>query len=135
MIGSLIYATTCTRPDLAFVVTKLSQHLSRPEAGDWAMLKHVFQYVKNNVDRKLTFEKSPENLRLQAHCDADWASSMGDRLSITGYNISLTNTGPPISWKSRKQSSVALSTCEAEDISLSATCQEIVYLTRLIMIT
>ena len=42
MIGSLIYAMTCTRPDIAFVVTKLSQHLLCPEPSDWAMLKHVF---------------------------------------------------------------------------------------------
>ena len=131
MVGSLIYAMTCTRPDLAFVVTKLSQHLSCPDAADWAMLKHVFQYVKRTLSHKLMFRKSTTNLRINAFCDADWASSLKDRHSITGYYISLTDVGPPISWKSKKQTSVALSTCEAEYMSLSITCQEVIYLTRL----
>ena len=111
MVGSLIYAMTCTRPDLAFVVTKLSQHLSCPESSDWAMLKHAFQYVKKTVSHKLNFMKQKEEMRLIAHCDADWATS-ADRRSISGYVVSLSSCGPPISWKSKKQASVALSTCE-----------------------
>ena len=43
MVGSLVYAMMCTRPDLCYVVTKLSQHLSNPTSGDWIILKHVFQ--------------------------------------------------------------------------------------------
>ena len=42
MVGSLVYAMMCTRPDLCYVVTKLSQHLSKPTSGDWIILKHVF---------------------------------------------------------------------------------------------
>ena len=132
MVGSLIYAMTGTRPDIAFVVTKLSRHLSCPEPSDWAMLKHVFQYIKRTVDKHLTFRKTQSNLRIHAFCDADWASSTDDRRSITGYHISLTEHGPPISWKSKKQTSVALSTCEAEYVSLSITCQETIYLARLV---
>lgn len=131
MVGSLIYAMTCTRPDLAFVVTKLSQHLSCPDSGDWAMLKHVFQYVKKTYSSKMTFTKSPSDLRLHAFCDADWASSLADRRSVTGYFVCLNENGPPVSWKSKKQASVALSTCEAEYMALSATCQEVTYLSRL----
>ena len=131
MVGTLIYSMTCTRPDLAFTVTKLSQHLSCPTSADWAMLKHVFRYIKHTVAYKLTFTKST-NLRINAFCDADWASSLQDRHSISGYVISLSESGPPISWKSKKQSSVALSTCEAEYMALSITCQETVYLTRLL---
>ena len=131
MVGTLIYAMTCTRPDLAYTVTKLSQHLSCPTSADWAMLKHVFRYIKQSVAYKLTFTKS-SNLKINAFCDADWASSLQDRHSISGYVISLNENGPPISWKSKKQSSVALSTCEAEYMALSLTCQEAVYLTRLL---
>ena len=131
MVGSLIYAMTCTRPDLAFVVTKLSQHLSCPESADLAMLKHVFQYVKKTVSHKLSFIKQKEEIRLFAYCDADWATS-ADRRSISGYVVSLSNNGPPISWKSKKQASVALSTCEAEYVAMSIACQELIYLSRLI---
>ena len=80
----------------------------------------------------MTFRKSKSDLRIHAFCDVDWTSSTADRRSITGYHISLTEHGPPISWKSKKQASVALSTCEAEYVSLSITCQEIIYLARLV---
>ena len=123
---------TCTRPDLSYVITKLSQHLSCPDAADWVMLKHTLRYIKHTSGYCLTFRKSVADLRLIAYCDADWASSLIDRHSITGYCISLSETGSPISWKSKKQKSVALSTCEAEYVSLSIACQEVIYLTRLI---
>ena len=46
MAGSVIYTMVCTRPDLSYVVTKLSQHLSCPTTGNANMLKHVFRYLK-----------------------------------------------------------------------------------------
>ena len=132
MIGSLVYAMTCSRPDLSYVVTKLSQHLSCPNESDWVTLKHVFQYIKGTLDLKISFRKSDEDLKLLAYCDADWASSLDERRSVTGYCFLLSDIGPVISWKSKKQQSVALSTCEAEYMSLSSTCQEVAYLTRLL---
>ena len=88
MVGSLIYAMTCTRPDLSFVVTKLSQHLSNPNAADCAMLRHVFQYVKQTVDYKLTFHKSSTDLRIHSFSDSDWASSIEDRPQLAHNVIS-----------------------------------------------
>ena len=131
MVRSLVYAMTCTRPDLSYCITKLSRHLSKPEPSDWIMLKHVFRYISNTVNYKLTFCKTKGNFRLFANCDADWGSLLNDRRSISGYCLSLKG-GPPISWKSKKQASVALSTCEAEYMSLSITCQEAMYLARLL---
>lgn len=96
------------------------------------MLKHVFRYIKQTIDYGLTYRKSESDLKLLAYCDADWGAAVEDRRSISGYCISLTKSGPPISWKSRKQTSVALSTCEAEYMSISITCQEIIYLTQLL---
>ena len=58
MVGSIIYAMTCTRPDLSWVVTKLSQHLNDPTAVDSVMLKHVFRYLLGTLDYNLTFRKS-----------------------------------------------------------------------------
>ena len=55
MVRSLVYAMTCTRPDLSYCITKLSRHLSKPEPSDWIMLKHVFRYISNTVNYKLTF--------------------------------------------------------------------------------
>ena len=132
MVGSHIYAMSCTRPDLTYCVTRLAQHLSKPDSSEWIMLKHVFRYIKHTIEYKLTFHKSTNELRISAYNDADWASSKEDRRSITGYYISLNEEGPPISWKSKKQASVALSTCEAEYMALSITCQESIFIRQLL---
>ncbi|CAB3992127.1 Hypothetical predicted protein, partial [Paramuricea clavata] len=83
------------------------------------MAKHVLRYLKGTIDNKLTFKKSKEGLSMHGYCDADWGSSE-DRKSITGYVFKLSKDGPAISWKSRKQPTVALSTCEAEYMALAA---------------
>ena len=129
MVGSLVYAMVCTRPDLSYVVTKLSQHLSCPTEGDLVTMKHVFQYIQGTLDQGLFFSKQIP--RLSAYCDADWGSTCEDRKSITGYCFSLSPEGPVISWKSKKQKSVALSTCEAEYVAISIAAQEASYLTQL----
>ncbi|XP_033095926.1 secreted RxLR effector protein 161-like [Anneissia japonica] len=128
IIGSLIYA----RPDISWVVSKLSQHLSNPKVGDLVTAKHVLRYLKGTLNYELCFRKSDKGLNLIAFSDSDWASSVEDRRSTTGYFFSLTEQGPVISWKSRKQPSVALSTCEAEYMGLAAATQESLYLTQLL---
>ena len=64
MIGSLIYAMTCTRPDLCWIVTKLSQYLDKPTSEHHTAVKHVLRYIKGTVDYKLYFRKTSDNLRL-----------------------------------------------------------------------
>ena len=68
---------------------------------------------------------------LVGYSDADWASSVDDRRSTSGYCFSLTKSGPLISWKSRKQPTVALSSCEAEYVALASAVQESLYLRQL----
>ena len=131
IIGSLIYAMVCTRPDLCWVVTKLSQHLDKPNKADWVMVKHVLRYLKGTVNYKLVYKKSENGLCLSGFSDSDWAGSVIDRRSTTGYYFSLNPNGPPVSWKSKKQCTVALSSCEAEYMALSASAQEANYLTML----
>ena len=128
IVGSLIYAMVCSRPDLCWVVTKLSQHLDKPNKGDWIMVKHVLRYLKGTLDYKLVYRKSEGGLSLHGYSDSDWAGSTTDRRSTTGYYFSLNRDGPPISWKSRKQPTVALSSCEAEYMALAACSQEGLFL-------
>ena len=132
VIGSLIYAMICTRPDLSWVVTKLSQHLEKPTNADWVMVKHVLRYIKGTLNKKLTYRKSSEGLKLMGFSDSDWAGSTTDRRSTTGYYFSLNSNSPPVSWKSKKQSTVALSSCEAEYMALSACAQESQFLKMLL---
>lgn len=128
LIGSLIYIMTSTRPDLSWVVSKLSQHLAQPKRQHWETAKQVLRYLKGTIEHELCYKRSDQDLKLEGYSDADWASDQKDRRSTTGYCFSLTKKGPVISWKSRKQPTVALSTCEAEYMALAATVQESMYL-------
>ena len=132
IVGSLIYIMTCTRPDLSWIVSKLSQHLAEPKQQHWAAAKQLLRYLKGTIDQELHYKKSEESLKLEGYSDADWAADQNDRRSTTGYCFSLTENGPVISWKSRKQPTVALSTCEAEYMALAATTQESMYLVQLL---
>ena len=63
-VGSLIYAMTCTRPDISWVVTKLSQHLSNTQKEHWVAVKHVLRYLKGTLDYELSYKKSGGSLTL-----------------------------------------------------------------------
>ena len=132
IIGSLIYLMMATRPDICWSVTKLSQHLSNPLETHWVAAKHVLRYLKATAHYDLCYTKHEDGLRLVGYSDADWASS-NDRRSTSGYSFALHEQGPLISWKSRKQPTVALSSCEAEYIALAGAVQESLYLSQLII--
>lgn len=131
IIGSLIYVMISTRPDLCFIVTKLSQYMSKPTVTHLAMAKHVLRYLKGTMYQNLTFTKSENSLNIVGFCDADWANS-NDRRSISGYCFTLNEDGGLISWRSKKQQTVALSTCEAEYMSLTIAVQESKFLLKLL---
>lgn len=132
-VGSLIYLTTCTRPDLSFVVSRLSQYFAEPTEEQWVTVKHVLRYLKGTSKKGLCFKgDGSEKLGIQAYSDADWASDTSDRRSTTGYCVSLSKNSSLVSWKTRKQPTVALSTCEAEYMALASTIQECLYLEQLL---
>ena len=130
IVGSLIYIMIGTRPDLSYVVTKLSQHMSKPSEAHFNAAKRVLKYLKGTLDYSLKFCRNDEPLVLYGFSDSDWGNSE-DRKSISGYCFKLQNSGPLISWKSKKQSVVALSSCEAEYIALTHTVQEAKFLKQL----
>lgn len=99
---------TFTRPGISWIVSKLSQTLAKPKTHDLVAAKHVLRYLKGTTDYELCLKKIDKTLSLIAFSDSDWASSEEDRRSISGYCFSLTEQGPVISWKSKKQPTVAL---------------------------
>ncbi len=131
-VGSLIYLATCTRPDLSFVVSRLSQYFTKPTIKQWTTVKHVLRYLKGTQNKELCFRKYKDDNLIHAYSDANWAADVGDRKSTTGYCISLNRNGPLVSWKTKRQPTVALSTCEAEYTALAATMQECLYLQQLL---
>ena len=95
-------------------------------------MKHVLRHLKGTLHYELCYRKCDDGLTLVGYSDADWASSADDRQSTSGYCFILNKAGPLISWKSRKQPMVVLSSCEAEYIALSAAVLEGLYLTQLL---
>ena len=104
---------TNIRPDICFAVNTLSQYLVQPRRVQLVAAKHVMRYLKGTIDLGLYYDGSHE-YRLYGYIDADWAESILDRKNTSGGCYSLGSS--MISWFSKKQSSVALSTAEAKYI-------------------
>ncbi len=130
VVGSLIYLTTCTRPDIAYAVSKVSEHLKNPTEKDWITVKRILRYLKGTQEIGLVFGGSEAKRDLEGWADADWAGDAKSRLSRTGYVFKIA--GGAISWSSKKQASIALSTAEAEYVSGCLGTQEAVWLRRFI---
>ncbi|KMQ85397.1 retrovirus-related pol polyprotein from transposon tnt 1-94 [Lasius niger] len=124
-VGCFIHASQGTRPDISYAVNMVSRFSNNPEKAYWVAVKRICRYLKGTSKLKLEFSKEG-NSTIHDYGDADWANESIDRRSITGSLFKLQ--GGPISWQSKKQSTVALSTTEAEYMALSATCQEALWL-------
>lgn len=125
-IGSLMYLSVCTRPDIAYAVCNLAKHTSKPTSVHWTALKRVLRYLQGTVDYGILYQDSGECIGFS---DADWAGDISDRKSTSGYLFMIS--GGAVTWRSKKQACVALSTAEAEYIALSSAAQESVWLRRL----
>lgn len=123
-IGGLLYLAGGTRPDLAFAASYMSQFNVKPTEQHWSGLKHMLRYLKQTKDVALTFSKTGK--QIQAFCDADWATDCVDRRSFSGYVFTLA--GAAVSWSSKKQTSTALSTVEAEYIAMCHATKEVLWL-------
>lgn len=128
LIGSLLYLATCTRPDIAFAVGMLAKFSSKPTSRHWTAAKRVLRYLQGTRNYGIQFcqQEEPD---CRGYSDADWAGDREDRRSTSGYIFQLCSG--PISWRSKKQTTVALSTAEAEYVALSSAAQEAVWLRRL----
>jgi hypothetical protein len=125
LVGSLLYLSTVSRPDIAQAVGVLARFCAQPTSAHWASLKRILRYLNGTRGLGIMYRRT-EEVSLQAYSDSDWAGDKVDRKSTSGYIAMLANG--PISWRSKKQSIVALSTAEAEYVSLSSAAQEVVWL-------
>jgi hypothetical protein len=101
---------TNTRPDICFAVNTLSQFLVEPRHVHLVAAKHVMRYLKGTMDYGLSYD-GDHDFTLSGYTDVDWVGSIADRKRTSGCCFSLGSA--MISWQSRKQSSIALSTAEA----------------------
>ena len=128
LIGSLMYLATCTRPDIAHTVSCLSQFNQCHSRIHWNAAKRVLRYLKENLTHGLMFKRS--GIGLHGFVDADWAGCPINRRSYTGYAFLLAQTA--VSWEAKKQRTVALSSTEAEYITLADGAKEAIYLLNLL---
>lgn len=126
VIGSIMYSMLCTRPDLCISVSILSRYQTCASQDLWQALKRVLRYIKGTLHLSLIFKCEDIDNIIVGYADADWAGDRTDRKSTTGYIFKLF--GNPISWRSQKQSTVALSSTEAEYIALSQSVSEACWL-------
>lgn len=126
-IGSLMYAAMGTRPDIAFAVSTLSQFSENPGWVHWEAVKHVFRYLLGT--KKLELVYGGEKRGLVGYVDADGASQ-DHRRAITGYAFLID--GAAVSWSSKKQELVTLSTTEAEYVAATHAAKEALWMRRLI---
>ena len=129
MVGSVLYAAIATRPDISQAVGVVSKYSSEPTEGHLTAVKRILRYVKGTADLAITYKRS-EDTPLFGYSDADWAGDLDDRHSTTGNMFQMA--GGPISWLSKKQAMVTLSTAEAEYVALSTAAQEAVWLRQLL---
>ena len=128
-VGSLLYLATRTRPDIAFAVNNVARFCSKPTKEHWMAVKRVFRYLRGTTQLGLLYTKEVESNVLIGYSDADWGGDCNDYKSTSGYLFMIGGT--VVTWKSKKQSAVALSTAEAEYMALSSTAQEAVWLREL----
>nr|KAJ0185704.1 hypothetical protein LSAT_V11C900469250 [Lactuca sativa] len=128
-VGSMMYATHCTRPDITFAVNKLSQYTVNLGTEHWKAMGRVLGYLKRTSTFELTYSSS--NGILEGYSDASWIDHTSDSKSTSGWICTLA--GGAISWVSKKQTCIAHSTMEAELIALAAAGKEAEWIRDLLM--
>ena len=116
---------------MSYAIGKLSQYLLEPCQQHWVAAKHILKYLRGTSHYELRYLKN-EELGILAYSDVGWVSDQSDQCSSTGFGFYLNKESLPISWKSKKQPTVALSTCESEYMALAKTTQESLYLIQLL---
>ena len=127
MVGTLIWLTQGTRPDIANAVQKVTQFAVASNKQHETAVKRIFRYLKGTINMGIEYSKSNDTkLTFEGYSDSDWAGDKNDRRSTAGYLFKMN--GKLVSWQSKKQQTVALSTVEAEYLALTEAAKEAAWL-------
>lgn len=130
LVGALMYLAVATRPDIAYAVGVLAHFGANPGPAHWKAAKHLCRYLQGTKDMKLTYAPDPNSKEMfTTFSDADHGGEEDSRCSTSGMVVKM-GTGA-VSWASRLQPVVTLSTTEAEYISAVSAAQEIIWLRNL----
>ena len=151
LLGALLWLSQGTRPDIAYAVAQCAKYSQKPKKAHWWALKRILRYLKGTVEYGIHYKvpgdreqggtlgsldlptgylssvsaKEAAGVETVGYVDSDYANSLDDRRSITGYVNMLAEA--PVTWQCKTQQSVALSTLEAEYMALAAEVQETDY--------
>lgn len=126
IVGSLMFIMIGTRPDLAATISIISQFAAKPTQTHLQAAKRVLRYLKGTMDYKLNFDGDKNDMRLTGYCDSNWGNDLNTRRSTSGYLFYLC--GGVVSWSSKCQPTVALSSTEAEYMALTHATKETIWL-------
>ena len=129
VVGSLLYLSTKIRPDIAFSVNSITHFYASPTKEHWIAVKRILCYLNGSRQVGPLYTASSLSEEITSYSDADWAGDVGDRKSTSGYVFLLG--GATVSWKSAKQTTVAVSTAEGDYIALSTASQGAIWFQRL----
>lgn len=130
VIGSLLYAALCTRPDIMIAVTILARYQNKANSQLWTALKRVLRYIQGTLDLCLVYNGTHNGPTLEGYADSDWAGDTETRRSTSGFIFKVYNC--VVVWSSRRQNCVALSTAESEYVALSEAVSELVWLVQIL---
>jgi len=125
-VGSLMYAMVCTRPDIAQAVGVLSRFMANPRWIHWDAIKRVFRYLRGTSEYSICYHGNaigpPHLVCIHGFVDFDWAGDIDSRRSTSAYVF--TMFGGAVSWMSKQQPMVALSTIEAKYMAITHAYKE-----------
>ena len=128
MIRSFLYLTA-SRPDISYSVRVCARYQANPKESHMTALKRIIKFVKTTAEFGVWYSKDTNDV-LAGYSDADWAGNVDDRKSTLGCYFYVGNN--LVSWMSKKQNSISLSTAEAEYIAASSCCTQLLWMQKLL---
>jgi hypothetical protein len=129
-VGSIMYLMVCTRPYIAFAVGKVAQHCNKPKMAHWTAVKRIMAYLKGTASHGISYHATGFPDLLLSYSDSDYAGDLQSRRSTSCYLLMFH--GGIITWASRRQSYVSLSTTEAEYVAMCEATKEVTWMRRLL---
>ena len=129
-VGALLYLAIATRPDISYAVGVLARYSHNPGPAHWTAVKHLFRYLKGTLDLALVYSPVPGAPLFLTYTDSDHGGDKDTGKSTGGYLVKMGSGA--ISWSSKLQSIVTLSTTEAEYVAAVSAGQEIIWMRHLL---
>jgi len=128
-VGSLLYLTTCSRPDIVMAVSNVSKFMDGANVYHWQAVKRIFRYLNGTRSRGLIYRKTG-NVQVNVFSDSSFCTCADTSRSRGGFIASIS--GCAVAWSSRLHDVVSLSTAEAEYMQATESAKEILYLNQLL---